>query len=69
MKKYRARILLVDDDESVREVLKIFLEEENYYVTDADDGKIATQLLKLDGYDLVISDVKMPNMGGIELLH
>jgi two-component system, chemotaxis family, chemotaxis protein CheY len=61
-------ILIVDDSASLRQVVKIALNNAGYDVVEAGDGKEA--LTKLDGtrYHLIVSDVNMPNMDGIALL-
>ncbi len=63
------KVLIVDDDESVRNMLSIVLKRENYSVLTADSGKRAVELLKKNKINLVISDIKMPEMDGIELLN
>lgn len=62
------RILLVDDDPEAREMLGEFLVDEGFVVETAADGRSA--LGKLDGFraDLVITDLEMPGMGGLELM-
>ena len=62
------RILIVDDEESLREFLSIMLHREGYQVDTAVDGAQAEAHLRDHSYDLVISDVNMPRMGGMELL-
>nr|WP_305045099.1 sigma-54 dependent transcriptional regulator [Geoalkalibacter sp.] len=62
------RILIVDDEESLREVLSIMLHREGYRVEAAVDGAQALARLKDHAYDLIISDIKMPRVGGFELL-
>jgi two-component system, NtrC family, response regulator PilR len=64
----KARILVVDDEESIREFLDIMLKKEGYDVTLAEDGKRAQEFLKKKTFDMVISDLQMPNVTGIELL-
>ncbi len=64
----KSRVLVVDDEESIREFLEIMLRKEGYEVTCAEDGKAALEVLKKKSIDLVISDLQMPNMTGIELL-
>ncbi len=64
----RYRILVVDDEESMREVIGIMLRREGYQVDLASDGAQADQQLLNQDYDLIISDIKMPRMGGMELL-
>ena len=62
------RILIVDDEESLREFLSIMLHREGYHVDTAVDGAQAAVHLRDHAYDLVISDIKMPRMTGLELL-
>ena len=62
------RILIVDDEESLREFLSIMLHREGYLVDTAVDGAQASAHLRDHAYDLVISDIKMPRMSGLELL-
>jgi two-component system response regulator PilR (NtrC family) len=64
----KARILVVDDEESIREFLDIMLRKEGYEVTVAEDGQKALDVLKKKAFDLVISDMQMPNLTGLELL-
>lgn len=63
------RILIVDDYPQIRNIIKEALEREgNYEVSEAGNGLEALNLLKKKNYDMVISDVMMPEMGGIDLL-
>ncbi|CAN5425920.1 sigma-54 dependent transcriptional regulator [soil metagenome] len=64
----KPRILVVDDEESIREFLDIMLRKEGYDVTCVEDGQKAIDILKKKTFDLVISDLQMPNVTGIELL-
>ena len=64
----KSRILVVDDEESIREFLEIMLKKEGYEVTTAEDGAKAKDILTKKSFDMVISDLQMPNMTGIELL-
>jgi two-component system, NtrC family, response regulator PilR len=64
----KSRVLVVDDEESIREFLEIMLRKEGYEVTCAEDGQKALETIKKKSIDLVISDLQMPNMTGIELL-
>src|SRR3954468_11000911 len=64
----RPRVLVVDDEKFIREILAEFLGMEGYFVRTAEDGSSALAELGRSHYDLVISDLKMPKMGGIELL-
>ena len=63
-----ARILVVDDEPSMREMLKILLRREGYEVTVAPDGTAAIDLLQQEFFDLLISDIKMPDVSGVEVL-
>ena len=62
------RVLVVDDERVIREILADFLTLEGFWVRTAEDGTAALAELARHPYDLVISDLKMPKMGGIELL-
>jgi two-component system response regulator PilR (NtrC family) len=68
MEKHRGRILIVEDERSMREVLKILLEGERYEVVSASDGLEGLSYLANDIFDLVITDIKMPKLDGFELL-
>lgn len=63
-----ARILIVDDEKSIRYTLREILEFEKYKVDEAEDGEDAIQKLIINDYDVALCDVKMPKMDGIELL-
>ena len=63
-----SKILVVDDELSMREFLGILLEGEGYRVDQAESAEDALGCLDREGYDMVISDVSMPGLGGIELL-
>jgi two-component system response regulator PilR (NtrC family) len=64
----KTRILVVDDERSMREMLSILLEREGYDAVEAKNGQEALQLFETSLFDLVISDIQMPGMNGIELL-
>jgi two-component system response regulator PilR (NtrC family) len=68
MKKHNGKILVVEDEKSMREVLKILLEGENYAVTSASNGLEGLSYISKDIFDLVITDMKMPKVDGFELL-
>lgn len=63
-----AKILLVDDDEQLRELLVETLTQAGHSVTIAANGRDAQLILDHQTYDLIVSDVQMPVMNGIELL-
>jgi two-component system response regulator PilR (NtrC family) len=64
----RAKVLIVDDERSIRELLDIFLKKEGFGVASASSGEEALAQLKTSDFDLVISDIKMGDMTGIEFL-
>lgn len=64
----KPRLLVVDDEESIREFLEIMLKKEGYEITLAEDGAKAKEVLSKKSFDMIISDLQMPNMNGIELL-
>jgi len=61
-------ILIVDDEEMMRNLLEKILSREGYRILTAVDGVEALEILKADSINLVISDMKMPRMDGFELL-
>ncbi len=62
------RILVVDDEESMCNFMEIMLRKEGYTVSTAQSGKAAVSLIEQENPDLVISDIMMPEMSGIDLL-
>lgn len=64
----RPRVLVVDDEKFIRDIIADFLGMEGYIVRTAEDGSSAVNELARARYDMVISDLKMPNMGGLDLL-
>jgi len=62
------RILVVDDEQIIRESISFILRKEGYTVSEADNGKAAYNKLLVEPFDLVITDLEMPEMKGIELL-
>jgi response regulator RpfG family c-di-GMP phosphodiesterase len=64
----KPRILVVDDEKLIRDVLADFLSLEGYFVKTANDGAAALEELGRATYDLVISDLKMPKLGGLDVL-
>jgi two-component system response regulator PilR (NtrC family) len=63
-----ARILVVDDERSMRELLAIVLRREGYEVLLADSGRAAIDALEHEPVDILISDIKMPDLSGVEVL-
>src|SRR5213593_496274 len=62
------RILVVDDERSMRELLAIVLRREGYEVLLAENGRAAIELIEREPVDLLISDIKMPDLSGVEVL-
>jgi DNA-binding NtrC family response regulator len=62
------RVLVVDDEEDMRDLVQSFLSAEGYAVDVAEDGGQALALMERTPFDVVLSDVRMPRMGGLELL-
>ena len=63
-----SRILIIDDQDAIRRVLRDILENEKYQVDDVANGMDALQLVKDQEYDAIFCDIKMPEMDGIEVL-
>ena len=64
----RARILIVDDDETIRKVLATILEEQGYAVDMAESGQEAINKSGEKSYNLALIDIRLPDMEGIEVL-
>jgi two-component system response regulator (stage 0 sporulation protein F) len=64
----RQPILLVDDDPEFRKAMKKMFEKSGYNVTVAADGQEALEALSEESFDLIISDLRMPNLNGMELM-
>ncbi len=62
------RVLVVDDERSMRELLTIVLKRDGYEVLVAEDGKRAIELLKKQRVDILITDIRMPQMSGVDVL-
>lgn len=63
-----ANILLIDDEKSIRKTLKEILEYEGYVVDEAQDGAEGYKMIQEGDYDIVLCDIKMPKMDGMEVL-
>lgn len=61
------KILVVDDEERIRRLLKMYLEREEYYVDDAENGEKALEMALAVDYDLILLDLMMPGIDGIEV--
>lgn len=64
-----ARILIIDDEQDIRDVARILLEGCGYAVTCAEDGHAALRALDHQSFDVVITDMLMPEMDGVELIN
>ena len=66
MENYKAHILVVDDDEGIRELIKQFLNKNNYLVTTAKSSEDALDKVKIIKFDLIVLDIMMPGKSGLE---
>ena len=63
-----ASILIIDDERPIRNTLKEILEYEKFSVDEAEDGQVGLEKIKSGKYDLIMCDIKMPKMDGLEVL-
>lgn len=68
MPNYRGRILVVDDDESIRNTLRDYILEKSFYVETVKSGTLMLKRLAEEKFQIVFLDFIMPNMGGVECL-
>lgn len=68
LKSPRYHILIVDDDESSLKLLELFLRTAGYRIAKAENGAQALEMLQQERYDLIITDVGMPRIGGLRIL-
>lgn len=61
------KILAVDDSKSMRQMVAMTIKNAGYEVTEAEDGMVALSIAKTQQFDLVLTDINMPNMNGLEL--
>ena len=66
MKKFKAHILVVDDDDRIRDLVKQYLNENNYLVTTATNAEDAQKKVKIIKFDLIVLDIMMPGKSGLE---
>ena len=66
MENYKAHILVVDDDDGIRELVKQFLNKNNYLVTTAKSSEDALDKVKIIKFDLIVLDIMMPGKSGLE---
>ena len=69
MKKFEGHILVVDDDEGIRTLVKRYLNEKRYLVTTASNAENALQKIKIIKFDLIILDIMMPGKSGLDFLN
>jgi two-component system, chemotaxis family, chemotaxis protein CheY len=62
------RILVIDDEEAIRELLRVILEKAGYSVLEAPNGLVGLQIYRAHPVDLVITDMRMPEKGGLETI-
>jgi len=68
MDNFLAHILVVDDDDGIRSLVKKFLNENNYLVTTADTAEDASDKIKIIKFDLIVLDIMMPGKNGLEFI-
>ena len=68
MDNFLAHILVVDDDDGIRSLVKKFLNENNYLVTTADSTEDASDKIKIIKFDLIVLDIMMPGKNGLEFI-
>ena len=69
MNNYKAHILVVDDDDGIRDLVKQFLNQKNYLVTTAKSSEDAIEKVKIIKFDLIVLDIMMPGKTGLEFTH
>ena len=68
MVDFLAHILMVDDDDGIRSLVKKYLNENNYLVTTANSAEDASEKIKIVKFDLIILDIMMPGKSGLEFI-
>ena len=68
MKEFESHILVVDDDKAIRELVKEYLNQNNFITTTAKDAENAEEKIKLIKFDLIILDIMMPGQSGLDFL-
>ena len=69
MDKFIAHILVVDDDDGIRSLVKKYLNENNFLVTNANSAEDASEKIKIIKFDLIILDIMMPGKNGLEFIN
>jgi len=68
MEKFKAHILVVDDDDGIRSLVKKYLNENNYLISTANSAEDAAEKIKIVKFDLIILDIMMPGKSGLEFI-
>ena len=68
MDNYIAHILIVDDDDGIRSLVKKYLNENNYLITTSDSAEDASKKIEIIKFDLIILDIMMPGKSGLEFI-
>ena len=68
MKKFEAHILVVDDDDGIRNLVKKYLNENNFLITTANNAEDAEEKIKIIKFDLIVLDIMMPGQSGLEFI-
>ena len=68
MREFEAHILVVDDDKRIRELVKEYLDQNNFITSTAENAEIAAEKIKQIEFDLIILDIMMPGKSGLEFL-
>ena len=68
MDKFIAHILVVDDDDGIRSLVKKYLNENNFLITTADSAEDASKKIKIIKFDLIVLDIMMPGKNGLEFI-
>ena len=66
MKKFKAHILIVDDDDGIRELVKQYLNDNDYLVTTANSAEDAKEKVNIIKFDIIVLDIMMPGKSGLE---
>ena len=66
MNKFIAHILVVDDDDGIRDLVKQYLNENNFLVTTANSAEAANKKIEVVKFDLIVLDIMMPGKSGLE---
>ena len=69
MDKFKAHILVVDDDDGIRSLVKKYLNENDYLVTTANSAEDAMEKIKIIEFDLIILDIMMPGKSGLDFIN